>query len=158
MDSEIVILLTPDFIAETKAPYCNKSAAWVFQQRCRFRTMSSRSDAAGDFRQQGLDSMSECDDGVDKPPLPGELAQPLHRIQNGNDRDPAHHGGSIPGNGMDAGRINRPRAGARRRAPALDRARFTAGIVSLYEAVLSEPIPERMLLLLEEIGKQERKS
>jgi hypothetical protein len=41
--------------------------------------------------------------------------------------------------------------------PVLDHARFTAGIIDLYEAVLSEPVPQRMLRLIEEIGKQERK-
>ncbi len=39
---------------------------------------------------------------------------------------------------------------------ALDDARFTAGVVKLYEALLKEPIPERMLRLVEELGKQER--
>ena len=52
--------------------------------------------------------------------------------------------------------MNRQKAG--KRTPILDHARFAAGVISLYEAVLSEPIPERMLRLIEEIGKQERKS
>jgi hypothetical protein len=38
----------------------------------------------------------------------------------------------------------------------LDEARFTAGVVKLYEAVLKEPIPEEMLRLISQIGKQER--
>ncbi len=42
------------------------------------------------------------------------------------------------------------------RAP-LDDARFAAGVVKLYEALLKEPIPEDMLRLVEKIGKQERK-
>ncbi len=40
---------------------------------------------------------------------------------------------------------------------AVDDARFTAGVVKLYEALLKEPIPEEMLRLVEKIGKQERK-
>lgn len=38
-----------------------------------------------------------------------------------------------------------------------DDARFTAGVVKLYEALLKEPIPEEMLKLVDQIGKQERK-
>jgi hypothetical protein len=41
--------------------------------------------------------------------------------------------------------------------PELDDARFTAGVVKLYEALLKEPIPEKMLRLVEELSKQERK-
>ncbi len=40
----------------------------------------------------------------------------------------------------------------------LDEARFTAGIVQFYEAVLKEPIPQKMLRLVEEIAKRERKT
>jgi len=39
----------------------------------------------------------------------------------------------------------------------LDNARFTAGVVKLYEALLREPVPEEMLRLVKEIGEQERK-
>jgi hypothetical protein len=41
--------------------------------------------------------------------------------------------------------------------PEIDDARFTAGVVKLYEALLKEPIPDRMLRLVEELSKQERK-
>jgi hypothetical protein len=37
-----------------------------------------------------------------------------------------------------------------------DDARFSAGVVKLYEALLKEPIPEEMLRLVEELSKQER--
>jgi len=40
---------------------------------------------------------------------------------------------------------------------AFDEARFTAGVVELYEALLKEPIPEDMLRLVDQLGKQERK-
>jgi hypothetical protein len=46
--------------------------------------------------------------------------------------------------------------GAGRKA-AIDDARFTAGVVKLYEALLKEPIPKEMLQLIDQIGKQERK-
>ncbi len=39
---------------------------------------------------------------------------------------------------------------------AIDDARFSAGVVKLYEALLKEPIPEEMLRLVEELSKQER--
>ena len=48
-----------------------------------------------------------------------------------------------------------PSAGAK---AGLDQARFTAGIVRFYEAVLKEPVPEKMLSLVEEIAKRERGS
>lgn len=38
----------------------------------------------------------------------------------------------------------------------LDEARFTAGIVQFYEALLKEPVPEKMLRLVEQIAKRER--
>lgn len=41
--------------------------------------------------------------------------------------------------------------------PRVDGARFAAGVVKLYEAVLKEPIPEDMLRLIDQLGKQERK-
>ncbi len=40
----------------------------------------------------------------------------------------------------------------------LDRARFTAGVVRFYGAILKKPIPEKMLRLIDEIEKQERGS
>jgi hypothetical protein len=40
---------------------------------------------------------------------------------------------------------------------AFDEGRFTAGVVRLYEALLKEPIPEDMLRLVDQLGKQERK-
>jgi hypothetical protein len=38
----------------------------------------------------------------------------------------------------------------------LDEARFSAGVVKLYEALLKEPIPQEMLRLVDQLGKQER--
>jgi len=39
---------------------------------------------------------------------------------------------------------------------AFDEARFTAGVVKLYEALLKEPIPDEMIRLVDQLGKQER--
>ena len=39
---------------------------------------------------------------------------------------------------------------------ALDEARFTAGVVKLYEALLKEPIPQEMLRLVGQLDRQER--
>ena len=39
---------------------------------------------------------------------------------------------------------------------AVDDARFTAGVVKLYEALLKEPIPPEMLRLVGQLDKQER--
>jgi hypothetical protein len=61
---------------------------------------------------------------------------------------------SLPAELFDGGsarlRAKPPAGGA-----ALDEARFTAGIVRFYETVLNEPVPERMLRLVEEIAKRE---
>ncbi len=40
---------------------------------------------------------------------------------------------------------------------AFDEARFNAGVVKLYETLLKEAIPEEMLRLVDQLGKQERK-
>jgi len=61
---------------------------------------------------------------------------------------PTHPGGNAGGEAENMG----PIADA-----ALDEARFTAGVVELYEALLKEPIPEDMLRLVDQLGKQERK-
>ena len=102
--------------------------------------------------------MNECDDSVDKTALPKERAQPPQSIQSREDQGPASLNRSVIGDSIDGKRTSRQGAGRRKRTPVLDHARFTAGIIGLYEAVLSEPIPEKMLRLIEEIGKRERKS
>jgi hypothetical protein len=49
-----------------------------------------------------------------------------------------------------------PQKGVAAAGGALDEARFTAGVVKLYEALLKEPIPQEMLRLVDQLGKQER--
>jgi hypothetical protein len=53
--------------------------------------------------------------------------------------------------------LNSHRTGDSLPNPELDEARFSAGVVKLYEALLKEPIPEEMLRLVEKLSKQERK-
>jgi len=62
---------------------------------------------------------------------------------------------SPPTNRLDRKRGKSQPFGPRMKA-SLDEARFTAGIVQFYEAVLSEPVPGKMLRLIEEIVKRER--
>ena len=49
-----------------------------------------------------------------------------------------------------------PQKAASAAGGALDEARFTAGVVKLYEALLKEPIPQEMLRLVGQLHKQER--
>ncbi len=80
--------------------------------------------------------------------------------QGGNARDTAPLGlaaraASLPP-GLFDGRGGGPRSTPPAGRAVLDEARFTAGIVRFYEAVLNEPVPAEMLRLVEEIAKQER--
>jgi len=59
---------------------------------------------------------------------------------------------SDPGGGVGSEPENASAAGG----AAVDGARFTAGVVKLYEALLKEPVPEEMLRLIDQIGQQER--
>lgn len=65
--------------------------------------------------------------------------------------------GSLPVEVLQGNRRRRYPAGAKTKN-GLDEARFTAGIVQFYEAVLKEPVPAKMLRLVEEIAKRERRS
>jgi hypothetical protein len=141
-----------------KAPCCNNSAGQVFQQGTDFRRYPSDPVPPATFRQQGFDIMSECDDGGDKSALARERTHPPQLVQSGNDQGLAARRNPALVEIIDGKRMDRQRAGARKRPHILDQARFTAGVVSLYETVLNEPVPEKMIRLIEEIGKQERKS
>ena len=93
--------------------------------------------------------MIACDEGEEQSPQPAQQTQqpqPDQRMQN--DGWPAR-AGSLPASVLD-GKREPPKAGT-------DDARFTAGVVRFYEAILKEPIPEKMLRLIEEIAMQERK-
>jgi hypothetical protein len=77
------------------------------------------------------------------------LLENTDKITEKADKDQLlHPGGSAGGEAENSS----PMAGA-----AIDQGRFTAGVVKLYEALLKEPIPEDMLRLVDQLGKQERK-
>lgn len=81
-----------------------------------------------------------------------------HRINQGSPQEGlASRAGSFPEAVLDE-KQGKQRAGAVNARGGVDEARFTAGIARFYEAVLKEPIPEKMLRLVEEIAKRERGS
>ena len=102
--------------------------------------------------------MNERDNGVNKTAPPTERAKPSQPVQRGRDQEPVVRSRPLHGVLIGTREMRRQSTGAGKLAPVLDHARFTAGIISLYEAVLSEPVPKRMLRLIEEIGKQEHTS
>jgi hypothetical protein len=102
--------------------------------------------------------MRERDGGVCRAALPTQRPQLWHPILTGRDQEPAMHSHAFPSVLIRVGQLNCQREQARKRGPVLDHTRFTAGIVGLYEAVLSEPLPLRMLRLIEQIGTQEHRS
>lgn len=54
-----------------------------------------------------------------------------------------------------AGRSNSSQGGGAKEG--FDFARFTSGVVGVYDAFLKEPIPEEMLRLVRELNRKERK-
>jgi hypothetical protein len=102
--------------------------------------------------------MSACDDGVYRTARPAERPRLSLPILSGRNQEPVVHSHAFPSVLMRVENMKRQRARAREWVPALDPARFTAGMIGLYEAVLSEPVPESMLRLIKEIEKQEQKS
>jgi hypothetical protein len=113
------------------------------------------SGPAGDVLGKGCGCMSARDDAEDNGRSPAQQAQqpqPVHKAQDeGLGARAASLSGLLDGNEKKPGE-----KAAGRRAPDLDQARFSAGVVLFYEAVLKEPIPEKMLRLIAEIGKRER--
>ena len=99
--------------------------------------------------------MIESDEGSDKASLPAQQTQqpqPAKAIQNDGW---AARSGSL-GGVLEGAELRHPNRLASLPPGEADEARFTAGVVRFYEAVLKEPIPEKMLRLIEEIAKQER--
>ncbi len=99
--------------------------------------------------------MSACDDSKDETFL--QQQQPQHRHE-GKEKSLKERAGSLDESVLDGKKVDIAPGGDPEREGVPDHARFTAGIVSLYAAVLKEPIPDRMLRLIEELGKLERKS
>jgi hypothetical protein len=107
---------------------------------------------------KGFDDMNVSGESEEDVVLP---AQEMHQHRN-IPRPPqdalAARARSLPEAVLD-GRIGKRPAGVASCAKGcLDEARFTAGIVRFYEAVIKEPIPEKMLRLIEEIAKREQES
>ena len=100
--------------------------------------------------------MTECDDGACMTAPPAEQARLRQAILRGSDQELVVHGHSFLGVLMRTEKMRCQRTQVRERIPALDHARFIVGIIGLYEAVPSEPVPQRMLRLIEEIRKQEK--
>lgn len=105
--------------------------------------------------------MDENNKGEDKRHLPAQQAQQPQPSGGGendwppvtNDQDETIDGAAFkPADGP----VRRAAENEGGDGPLLDEARFTAGVVKLYEAVLKEPIPDEMLSLINKIGKQER--
>ena len=101
--------------------------------------------------------MDTCGDSDEDVLLPAQETQQHRTVQGSPHEGLAGRARSLPEEVLD-GRRRRRRAGAAAAKGGLDEARFTAGIVRFYEAVLNEPIPEKMLSLIGEIAKRERKS
>jgi hypothetical protein len=102
--------------------------------------------------------MTECGEGEKKTPLSAQQTeQPQPAKAKDNEGWPARVG-SLAGGIFEDRSQKRPDGDASSQASNLDYARFTAGVVRLYEALLKEPIPEKMLRLMEKIAEQERKS
>ncbi len=101
--------------------------------------------------------MNASGDSEEKVLLPAQETQ-QHRIIQGSPQEGlAARARSLPEEVLE-GRKSRHQANAADAKGGLDEARFAAGIVRFYDAVLKEPIPERMLRLVEEIAKRERES
>jgi hypothetical protein len=102
--------------------------------------------------------MHECDEGEDKASSPAKQTQQPQPAQGTQDEGCALQAGSLAHSLLDGSEPKARESPPGKRNPGPDEARFTAGIVRFYEAVLKEPVPEKMLRLIDEIAKQERRS
>ncbi len=108
--------------------------------------------------------MGARDDGGDNvPPQRAQEPQPVQQAQQPQPVQDAQNeelgGPAASLSGLLDGKKEKPEEqAASRRAPELNQARFNAGVVRFYEAILKEPIPEKMLRLIAELGKRERQS
>ncbi len=102
--------------------------------------------------------MHECDESEDKPAVPAQQQQQPQPVQAARDEGLAARAGSLAKGVLDRGeRTPEGNEASAGRQP-FDEARFNAGIVRFYEAVLKEPIPEKMLRLVSEIANREQAS
>ena len=118
------------------------------------------SGAAGDPG-EGLVIMNACDESEENVLLPPQGAYKQSTSQGTARQGLAARANSLPREVLEEPanlEATANKDGNNTAAPGstLDEARFTAGIVKFYEAVLNEPIPGNMLGLVEEIAKRER--
>jgi hypothetical protein len=99
--------------------------------------------------------MKERQKGGEKRRL--QQAQQPQPVQIVSDEALGARAGSLTGL-LEKKKNRKPDSLGREGEPKLDQVRFTAGIVRFYEALLKEPIPEKMLRLIEEIAMREQKS
>jgi hypothetical protein len=114
------------------------------------------SDASGGSG-KGLDIMAECDADEAKASAPTQQLQQAGPLQS--TKDEGARAGLLPA-GMLSGGGRKQRPGGEEK-DGFDEARFTAGIgrfYEFYESILKEPVPEKMLRLIDEIAKRERGS
>lgn len=104
-----------------------------------------------------LINMHDCDESEDKNPLPAQQTQQPQPPVGTQDGGWAARAASLAQGVFGAENSEAAVSRGKEELPGLDEARFTAGIVRFYEAVLKEPVPEKMLRLVDEIAKQERK-
>jgi hypothetical protein len=96
--------------------------------------------------------MSERDEGQAKEAMPPQQAQQVQpQAASGAGGELRAPLPLFLGDGK-----GKPDSRTRRRVPELDEARFAAGVVRFYEAVLREPIPAKMLRLIDELARQEQ--
>jgi hypothetical protein len=99
--------------------------------------------------------MDECDTDEAKATAPKQQQQQPQPVQSAKDESLSARAGSLPA-GLLSGGGRKPRKNMEEEKKGFDEARCTAGIVRFYEAILKEPIPEKMLRLIGEIAKRER--
>jgi hypothetical protein len=101
--------------------------------------------------------MDASGESEEKVLLPSQETQQQRKNRETAPQGLAARARSLPAEVLD-GRGGKRGAKPPAKEAELDEARFTAGIVQLYETVLKEPIPEKMLRLIAEIAKRERRS
>jgi hypothetical protein len=120
--------------------------------------VSYLSGVSGDLQATRIKLMNESSEGEKKTTLSAQQTQqPQPTKAKDNEGWPARVGSLASGIFEDR-KQKRPDGDASSQASDLDYARFTAGVVRLYETLLKEPIPEKMVRLIEKIAEQERKS
>jgi hypothetical protein len=102
--------------------------------------------------------MDECDADEANATAPKQQLQQPQPARSAKDEGLSARAGSLPAGLLAGGGRNPPRKNMEEERKGFDEARCTAGIVRFYEAILKEPVPEKMLRLIGELAKRERDS